>query len=42
MVDFAYMICPQCKRRFMVHQEFFRIVEAYCHCPFCAHEFKPR
>ncbi|HLY65087.1 MAG TPA: hypothetical protein VKU60_06110 [Chloroflexota bacterium] len=40
MADFSYVPCPQCKKEFMVGEEFFRIPEAYCHCPFCAHEFK--
>jgi len=40
VADFAYVPCPACKQQFMVGEEFFRIPEAYCHCPFCAHEFK--
>jgi hypothetical protein len=24
----------------MAHEEFFRIPEAYCHCPYCGNEFK--
>jgi hypothetical protein len=39
MADFAYVPCPKCGQKFMAGQEFFRIPEAYCHCPFCAHEF---
>ena len=39
MADFAYVPCPQCKKEFMVGEEFFRLPEAYCHCPYCGNEF---
>lgn len=39
MVDFSYVTCPRCSRRFMVHLEFFRVPDSYCHCPYCANEF---
>lgn len=40
MSDFAYVPCPNCRRKFMVGQEFFRIPEAYCVCPYCQTEFR--
>ncbi len=40
MADFAYVPCPNCRREFMVGEEFFRIAEAYCQCPYCAFEFR--
>jgi hypothetical protein len=40
MADFADVACPQCHQVFMVGEEFFRLPEAYCHCPYCATEFR--
>ena len=39
MADFRFVPCPRCSRRFMAHEEFFRIPEAFCHCPYCGNEF---
>lgn len=39
MADFQYVNCQKCEQRFMVGVEFFRLPEAYCHCPYCHHEF---
>ena len=40
MADFDYVPCPQCKGKFMLGTEFFRIPTAYAHCPYCGTEFK--
>jgi hypothetical protein len=40
MADFADVPCPRCQRVFMVGEEFFRLPDAYCHCPYCATEFR--
>jgi len=34
MADFAYVPCPSCKKEFMVGNEFFRLPQAFCHCPY--------
>ena len=39
MADFEYVACPKCHDKFMAGEEFFRLPKAYCHCPYCAHEF---
>jgi len=40
MADFDYVLCPHCQGKFMVGEEFFRLPEAYCHCPYCGTEFR--
>jgi hypothetical protein len=40
MADFDYVPCPKCRGTFMVGEEFFRLPEAYCHCPYCGEEFR--
>ena len=40
MADFDYVPCPRCREKFMVGEEFFRLADAYCHCPYCAVEFR--
>ncbi len=40
MADFEYVPCPKCEKKFMVGEEFFRLPEAFCHCPYCGNEFK--
>jgi PHP family Zn ribbon phosphoesterase len=40
MADFEYTPCPKCKGKFMLGTEFFRIPNAYAHCPYCGTEFK--
>lgn len=40
MADFEYVPCPKCKGQFMAGAEFFRLPNAYCHCPYCGTEFK--
>ena len=39
-MDFDYVACPKCQKKFMAGKEFFRIPDAYCHCPYCATEFR--
>ena len=39
MADFEYVSCPQCHDKFMAGEEFFRLPQAYCHCPYCGNEF---
>ena len=39
MADFEYVACPKCHEKFMVGEEFFRLPQAYCHCPYCGNEF---
>ena len=39
LADFEYVSCPKCHDKFMVGEEFFRLPQAYCHCPFCGNEF---
>jgi len=39
MADFEYVACPKCHDKFMAGEEFFRLPHAYCHCPYCGHEF---
>ena len=39
MADFEYVSCPKCHDKFMAGEEFFRLPQAYCHCPYCGNEF---
>ena len=39
MADFEYVACPKCHDKFMAGEEFFRLPQAYCHCPYCGNEF---
>jgi hypothetical protein len=39
MADFEYVACPKCHEKFMAGEEFFRLPQAYCHCPYCGNEF---
>ena len=39
MADFEYVACPKCSEKFMAGEEFFRLPQAYCHCPYCGNEF---
>ena len=39
MADFEYVACPKCHDKFMAGEEFFRLPNAYCHCPYCGNEF---
>ena len=39
MADFEYVACPKCLEKFMAGEEFFRLPQAYCHCPYCGNEF---
>ena len=39
MADFEYVACPKCQEKFMAGEEFFRLPQAYCHCPYCGNEF---
>jgi len=39
MADFEYVSCPKCHEKFMAGEEFFRLPQAYCHCPYCGNEF---
>jgi NAD-dependent SIR2 family protein deacetylase len=40
MADFEYVACPKCHDKFMAGEEFFRLPQAYCHCPYCGNEFR--
>lgn len=42
MASGRYVVCPKCAGRFFVGEEFFRLPEARCYCPYCAHEFAAR
>ena len=39
MADSEYVACPKCHDKFMAGEEFFRLPQAYCHCPYCGNEF---
>jgi DNA-directed RNA polymerase subunit RPC12/RpoP len=39
MASGKYVDCPECGKRFFVGDEFFRLPEARCHCPYCSHQF---
>jgi hypothetical protein len=39
MADFEFVACPKCHDKFMAGEEFFRLPQAYCHCPYCGNEF---
>lgn len=39
MAGGSYVECPQCGERFLVGAEFFVLVEAACHCPYCHTDF---
>ncbi|MBI3091355.1 MAG: hypothetical protein HYY96_11865 [Candidatus Tectomicrobia bacterium] len=38
-MNLVYVNCPRCEETFYVDPEFFEVPDAYCHCPYCAHEF---
>ena len=38
MADFEYVACPKCHDKFMAGEEFFRLPQAYCHCPYCGNK----
>jgi ribosomal protein S27E len=40
VADFEYVSCPKCHDKFMAGEEFFRLPQAYCHCPYCGNEFR--
>src|SRR5437879_2900726 len=40
MADFEYVSCPKCHDKFMAGEEFFRLPQAYCHCPTAAMNFR--
>lgn len=43
MDKISFVTCPQCRGEYYIERvDYVRQPDAFCHCPFCGHEFAAR